>query len=116
MDNLFYGTHHDLFEGAAMIFLTGAAVGLALGAATEGLGKVKFGSSGPNKLQGINKFDGSFKLRNFTGIRAILEPKPTNPWASLTKEMVKLGAKSAAGPLGKLAVWGVKGGTGKSEI
>ena len=104
VDNIFYGKHHDLFEGAAKTFLTGALIGAAFGAASGAGGKG--GGDSPNKLLGINKFEGSFKLRTFTGIRQILEPKPTNPWADLTKQMLKTGAKGALKPAGKIASWG----------
>lgn len=79
-ENLFYGTHHNLFEGAAKSFLTGFAVGAIFGASGG-----KPTNNSPNKLVGINKFEGNFKLRDFTGIRKILEPKPTNPVSAVSR-------------------------------
>ncbi|KAF9769528.1 hypothetical protein IL306_013052 [Fusarium sp. DS 682] len=97
--NLFYGTHHDLLEGAVTSFLTGAVIAGALGVATDKIDDMKGGSSGPNKLPGNNKFGGSFKL---TAIRQAIEPKPTNPWTGLTKEIVKTGLKEFLKPALKL--------------
>ncbi|GIZ44529.1 hypothetical protein CKM354_000772500 [Cercospora kikuchii] len=102
-ENLFYGTHHNLFEGAAKSFLTGFAVGAIFGASSG-----KPTNNSPNKLVGINKFEGNFKLRDFTGIRKILEPKPTNPWMGLTKEILKVGGKAAAKPVAKVGFWAAK--------
>ncbi|KAL4723015.1 hypothetical protein ACLX1H_010256 [Fusarium chlamydosporum] len=97
VENVFYSTHHDLFEGAAQSFITGALIAGALGAATDKPGSRMGGakSSGLNKLPGINKFEGSFKLRTFTGIRQVIEPKPTDPWAwqGLAKKMAKKAGK-----------------------
>jgi hypothetical protein len=104
VDNMFYGTHHNLFEGLASTFAAGAVMGLALGA----WGERKPSISSPNKLPGINKFEGSFKLRAFTGVRAVLEPKATNPWAGLTKETAKLAGKAVLKPGAKIAWWGAK--------
>ncbi|EXL92868.1 hypothetical protein NOF04DRAFT_14264 [Fusarium oxysporum II5] len=97
VENVFYGTHHDLFEGAAQSFLTGAAIAGAIGAATDRMGSLKR-STGPNKLPGINKFEGSFKLRAFARIRQVLEPKPTNPWAGLNTQIVKTGIRAFLKP------------------
>ncbi|PPJ58803.1 hypothetical protein CBER1_08238 [Cercospora berteroae] len=103
-ENLFYGQHHNLFEGAAKNFIIGFGIGAAVGAK----GPSKPTSDSTNKLVGINKFEGSFKLRSFTGVRKILEPKPNNPWMGLTKEMLKIGGKAAAKPTWKVGYWAAK--------
>ena len=109
VDNVFYGKHHDLFEGAATAFLTGALLAGAIGAGSDKWAAIKSSSSsGPNKLLGINKFEGSFKLRAFTGIRQVLEPKPVNPWAGLTKEIAKTGVKELFKPALKIGLGQVK--------
>ena len=95
VDNVFFGTHHNLWKGATQSFATGAAIGVAVGAWGERTRSVT-GATSHNDLPGINKFENSFKLGSFTGIRKILEPQPSNPWAGLTKEMVKVGAKFTA--------------------
>ncbi|KAK3304952.1 uncharacterized protein B0T15DRAFT_495365 [Chaetomium strumarium] len=90
VSNAFYGTN----------FAAGAAV-----AALVGVIGLK-GPSSPNKLPGINKFEGSFKLRAFTGVRSVLAPKPTNPWAvpGITTQILKAAAATAGG----LASYGYK--------
>ncbi|KAK5988192.1 tRNA nuclease WapA-like protein [Cladobotryum mycophilum] len=89
VENAFYGAHNDLFAGWVSNFGKGAAVGAV------------FGAIGARKLPKDNL--GSFKLRSFTGLRAILAPKPTNPWAipGITTQVLKASLK----PPGKLAGW-----------
>ncbi|KAF7553833.1 hypothetical protein G7Z17_g3349 [Cylindrodendrum hubeiense] len=100
VSNTFYGTHEDLFADAGSNFGFGALMG--------GLGGVSGlkGTSSPNKLLGINKFEGSFKLRAFTGLRAVLAPKPTNPWAipGITKQILSATVSKTKG----LASYGYK--------
>ncbi len=95
ISNAFYGTDHDLFADAGSTFATGALIGGIVGAI--GLKS----PSSPNNLKGINKFDGAFKLRAFTGVRSILAPKPTNPWAQpgITSQIMKVVGASKAGSL-----------------
>ncbi|KAK0644080.1 hypothetical protein B0T16DRAFT_513389 [Cercophora newfieldiana] len=100
VSNAFYGTNYDLFADAGSNFATGAFVGGVVG--VIGLK----GPSSPNKLPGINKFEGSFKLRAFTGVRSVLAPKPTNPWAipGITMQVIKATASKS----GSLASYGYK--------
>ncbi|KAH7126435.1 hypothetical protein B0J13DRAFT_611790 [Dactylonectria estremocensis] len=105
VSNAFYGTDDDLFAGAGATFGMGAFIGAAGGA--WGLKGQKPPS--PNKLPGINKFSGSFKLRSFTGIRSVLAPQPTNPWAKpgITQSIWDF-TKISAGKTGKLSAYGYK--------
>ncbi|KAF5013307.1 hypothetical protein FDECE_686 [Fusarium decemcellulare] len=101
VSNTFYGTSHDLFADAGSNFATGAFVGAIVGA----IGCKS--PSSPNKLPGINKFDGRpFKLRAFTGIRSILAPKPTEvfPFPGITSQIMK----TTAAKTGGLASYGYK--------
>ncbi|MCJ1381217.1 hypothetical protein MMC17_004326 [Xylographa soralifera] len=91
VEDVFYGTHYNLLEGATQRFLTGAAVGAIVGVWGEKTRSVT--NATHDKLPGINRFEGSFKLRNFTGVWKILEPQPINPWTGLAKEMIKTGTK-----------------------
>lgn len=107
LSNALYGTHHNLVEGLAMSFLTGAAVG-ALAGYFKSAPKAGDAASMNNKLPGINKFGGSFKLRSFTGIRQVLEPKPHNPWLHLTSAKAIVGGKEMLKQGGRLGAWGAK--------
>lgn len=107
VSNMFYGTHHDLFENFGSTFGTGAAMGAAFG--VFGLK----GESNPNKLMGINKFSGSFQLKSYTGFRSIIAPKPTNPWREPDILTVLL---KAAKPASKLASVGYTAGNGNDKM
>ncbi|KAF5566667.1 virulence plasmid b [Fusarium phyllophilum] len=94
VSNMFYGTNYDLFADAGSTFASGALVGGIVGA----IGCKS--PSSPNKLLGINKFNGqSFKLRAFTGVRSILAPKPTEffQFPSITSQVLKATAAKTGG-------------------
>ena len=74
---MFFGTHHDLFEGTAQTFLTGALLGGVFGAIAGKTG----GKVSPASGQG-------FGLKAFPQLSKMLKPLPKSPW-------VKFGAKSA---------------------
>ena len=103
VDNVFYGKHQNLFEGAAKTFMTGAIFAGALGSLGGG-GK---GADSANKAQSAGKVTQPFKLTSSsvsTGAKQALEPKPGDP----TTEMLKTGAKATLKPGGKIAWWGAQ--------
>jgi RHS repeat-associated protein len=97
VDNAFYGTHYDLFSGAGSTFAHAAMIGVATGA----LGGLKGASSSSGQVAGAEE-QGAFKLRAFTGVRSVLAPKPTNPWAmpGITKQIMSATLKNLK-PLAK---------------
>lgn len=89
VNNAFYGTHYDLFAGAGSTFAEAAVMGMIVGG-------MKGGSIASGQTSSAGE-QGAFKLRAFTGLRSVLAPKPTNPWAmpGITKQIMSATWKNA---------------------
>jgi len=92
VENIFFGKHYDLWEGAGKTFLTGAAVGVAAGAYAE--------RTASKAASAASKIKAPFTLST----KEVLSFKPTNTFADVSKEAWKMGAKKLAGKAAGLAL------------